>query len=224
MNGEKLNSWQKKWGNTYDRDYKSKIMGDLLGQMTMEGKIGRVVLDMGSGQEPVSKLIPEPKKVITVDIGGVLKLPGDHLHLQCDFEELFQEVEPVSAKATEEIAKFLGRDPQEIKQGSWVDSIIMADILNYVSCETALSSGSKLLRPGGRIVIFNKPDRGYSKENLFSEKGVKSNSALFEEVEKNALRVEYRNFPWEMPGEERFRDKNMLILVAQKMLAESSAD
>lgn len=217
MNEEKLNLWREKWGNTYDRDFKRKVMGNLLERMSIKGRIGQVVLDVGSGKEPVSKLIPEPKKVITIDVGGTLALPGNNLHLQYDFEDLSQKREPISSQATDEIAKFLGREPQEIRQNPWADTIIMADILNYVPYEATLNTSSKLLRPGGRIVIFNKPGRGYSKD-LFSENGLKINSELFEEIEINALEIEYRDFPWEMPGEEEFRDETMVVLVAKKML------
>lgn len=219
MNEKRLNSWREKWGNTYDRDFKHRVMGDLLERMAIKGKIGQVVLDVGSGKDPVSKLIPEPKKVITIDVGGALALPGNNLHLQYDFEYFSRRIEPASTKAIDEIAKFLNREPQAIRQDPWADTVIMSDILNYVPYETALGASSELLRPGGRIVIFNKPGRGY-KTDLFSEKGLKSNSELFQEVERNALEIEYRDFPWEMPGEEEFRDETMLILVARKMLVE----
>lgn len=217
---DKLRLWQENWGRTYDRDFKKRVLGDLLEGMSLEGKIGEVILDVGSGKEPVSRLIPNPKKVITVDLGGPLVASANHLHLQCDFEELSRGIKPVSTTATEEIVKFLGRDPQEINQSPWADTIIMADILNYVSCKTALSSGSKLLRPGGRLLVFNKPDRGY--RDFFSEEGVKSNCGLFQEIERNQLETEYRDFPWELPGEEGFRDNALLVLVARKMLADSS--
>lgn len=220
---DKLSLWRGNWGQTYDRDLKRRVLGDLLETMSLEGKIGQVILDVGSGKEPVSKLIPEPKKVITMDFGGDLALPGGHLHLQSDFEEFAQEIKPVSTTATEKIAKFLERNPQEIRQNPWANTIIMADILNYVSCEAAINGGSKLLRPGGRLMVFNKPDRGY-RDYLFSEAGVKRNNELFEEIEANGLTIEYRDFPWELRGEENFRDQALVVLVARKMLAEFSGD
>lgn len=222
MNGEKLKFWKGRWGDTYDRNFKGMVLGNLLEQMSINGKIGEVVLDVGSGKEPVSRLIPEPKKVITVDLGGPLALSKSHLHLQCDLDELFQGIEPVAAETTEEIAKFLGSLPQEINQSPWADTIIMADILNYVSSGKVLETCAKSLRPGGRAVIFNKPNRGY--RLCLSDKGLKGNSELFETLEQLNLKIEYRDFPWELPKEEQFRDQALVVLVARKMLSESSGD
>lgn len=222
MNEEKLQFWKGRWGDTYDRNFKGMVMGNLLEKMSQEGKIGQVILDVGCGKEPVSRLIPEPKKVITVDLGGPLTVSANHLHLQCDLDEFFQGIEPVAAEAVEKISKFLGNLPQKINQSPWANTIIMADILNYVSSGKVLTACVKALQPGGRAVIFNKPNRGY--RQCLSDNGLKGNSELFKTLEDLNLEIEYRDFPWELPKEETFRDQALIVLVARKMLAESSPD
>jgi hypothetical protein len=74
------------------------------------------------------------------------------------------------------------------------------------------------LKKGGRIIIFNKPNRGY--KNLFSSKGVKSNSELVDFLKKSGFEIEHISGGFESkkgyPAIQNMPEEADILLVAKK--------
>ncbi|MBV8214121.1 MAG: hypothetical protein JOZ08_12980, partial [Verrucomicrobia bacterium] len=62
MVGKKLqpgvaNPWQEYWGETYAPELKQRLLKPLLDDLEKEGKIGNLIVDIGSGAHPVTRLL-----------------------------------------------------------------------------------------------------------------------------------------------------------------------
>ncbi|MFH1586559.1 MAG: hypothetical protein ABID38_01740 [Candidatus Diapherotrites archaeon] len=137
------------------------------------------------------------------------------MEIQADIERLELD-SPDQKKRMALIAEFLGLDPK--KKAAPVDSILFSDILNYIDFRTVVSSLSKYLKPGGRIIILNKPGRGISER--FSERGVKENSELIEFLDnKNGFEIEHltpHHNAEKYPQRQDVAKLGFIILVARK--------
>src|SRR5258708_12646934 len=62
--------WQEYWGETYAPELKHRLLKPLFDELDSEGKIGDLIIDIGSGARPVSRLLKAKpaRKRICIDI------------------------------------------------------------------------------------------------------------------------------------------------------------
>lgn len=216
-------SWKKEWGKQdYGAWEKFKTLGPLFDELQKEGKIGELVVDVGSNYFPVSQHIPGKHKIITLDITGqetslnMRVLHNETLHVRHDAEHVSQPTAFDSKRALVKIAEFLGVDSRNEKDRKYADTILFSEILNYVDFRSVLSGFSAHLKPGGRFIIINQPERGY--EELFSEAGVKDNGELKEFLASQGFEIEKTVYPWRVEGPWS-HGLDMIFLVARKEAA-----
>src|SRR5258707_14276967 len=86
------NPWQEYWGESYSPELKQQLLKPVLGKLESEEKIGNLIVDVGSGASPITRLLktkPERKRVcvdIAADNGGSL----DELRIRLDAEKVGQ--------------------------------------------------------------------------------------------------------------------------------------
>lgn len=217
--------WKPHWGkNMYDEVFQIRCTGPVLRKLEREGKIGDVVMDIGSGSSPVAAWLRTEPKIITIDIGGKFKPIERVLHLEEDIEKASDESSFRLKSAIMKISEFLEIDPRAETSGEKIDTMIFSQILNYVDFRRTLGAFSNYLKQGGRMIIINKPGRGEKEfPGYFSEKGVKNNGELLDFVNKEGFEIELNLMPWK--DEEREKDgEEMLVLVVRKMLKDERRD
>jgi len=193
----KRKRWKPHYGLAYDLSTKRGHLVPLLRKLDSLGKLGKVIVDVGSGSTMVSDgagrkipaiYTPRGKKLIRVDLATPheSRRVGDVLELQADIEHTTVDSTKQRKKLVG-LARFLGLDPRS--KAEVVDSIVMSDILNYVDFRRTIQGLSKYLKNNGRIVILNKPERGHKKS--FSEHGVKRNGELTNFLRRNGFEIEH---------------------------------
>ncbi len=207
------NPWQKHWGKfSYDRDSKREFLTPIFKKLETEGKIGKVVIDVGSGAWSVADFLPRSsdRKNIAVDIAGRNEKAFGAQKLNFDVEKIDQLDGLSYQKALVRSAEFLGIDPRVEQNTEQADTIIFSEILNYVDYQKVIEGFAKFLKPGGRLIIVNMPDRGL--KSLFSEDGLKDNNDLYQFLLENNFVIEEKQIPWSSSDE----STAMIVLVAQK--------
>src|SRR5262249_19353122 len=51
------NPWQQYWGESYGPELKQQLLKPLFGKLETEEKIGNLIIDVGSGASPVTRLV-----------------------------------------------------------------------------------------------------------------------------------------------------------------------
>jgi hypothetical protein len=102
-------------------------------------------------------------------------------------------------KALLRVCAFLGINPKTEAKTERADTIVFSDMLNYVDFRKVLNGFVKYLKPGGRIVVFNLPNRGNGL--LFSGQGLKDNRQLYAFFEEHHFEIEHKAFPKRPPNE-----------------------
>jgi hypothetical protein len=87
-------------------------------------------------------------------------------------------------------------------------------MLNYVDFRKVLKGFAEYLKPGGRIIVFNLPNRGNGL--LFSDKGLKDNRQLYAFLEEHHFEIEHKGFP-KRPRNETDQSEELIVLVARKV-------
>ena len=87
-----------------------------------------------------------------------------------------------------------------------------SDVLNYVDFRKVLNGFAEYLKPGGRIIVFNLPNRGNGL--LFSDKGVQDNRQLYAFLEEHHFEIEHKAFP-KRPRNETDESEELIVLVAR---------
>lgn len=213
-----MSEWQEHWGKgKYHPEIRTTNIEPYLEKLDSKGKIGMVVVDVGSGKFPVSEILKkENRKIVNLDIEAKDEESEGSLYLKADAGD-----DPSSLsflRKLNKISKYLNIDPRESKEA--VDSFIFSSLLNYVDFKTVIKNAGTYLKPGGRIIIFNKP--GWGEKQLFSAKGVKNNNDLFDYLEENGytiedLQIDDPEITNSEMGEEAGRDNKMLLLSAKKI-------
>jgi hypothetical protein len=208
------NPWQEYWGETYAPELKQRLLKPVFDQLDREGKIGNLIIDIGSGARPVSRLLEEKpgRKRICVDIAAENGESADELKLRLDAEKVQGFALLSSRKALLRVDAFLGINPRK-DQIERADTIVISDTLNYVDFQTVLSGFAKFLKPNGRIIILNLPYRG--NHSLFSERGLKDNYQLYAFLEEQHFEIEHKTFP-KRPRNETDESEELIVLVARK--------
>ena len=86
-------------------------------------------------------------------------------------------------------------------------------MLNYVDFRKVLNGFTEYLKPGGRIIVFNLPNRGNGL--LFSDNGLKDNRQLYAFLEEHHFEIEHKAFP-NRPRNETAESEELIVLVARK--------
>ncbi|MFA5871499.1 MAG: methyltransferase domain-containing protein [Parcubacteria group bacterium] len=214
--GEKIKFWQKAWGVGYQEKLRKQHFIPFLRGLEQEGKIGEIVIDVGSGSFPMAEYLQKDKKIITIDLFGNETRNEWRQHIRADIEKAKEESSFRFKKAVMKICSFLNIDPRVEKDRERVDTMIFSEILNYVDCKEVLGAFARFLKPGGRFIILNEPGRTFeSTRSLLSKKGVENNKKLCKLLEANEFTIEQKEFPLKYDDKE---DENyeMIMLVARK--------
>ena len=209
------NEWESHWGRTYDPESKGRWLKPLFEQLEKEGKLGTVIVDVGSGTWSILDNLPftPQKKKVHIDIAAE---NDDDSRVQFDVEKINQTDSIAFKRALLQTSEFLGIDPRKEQSTEHADTIVFSEILNYVDYQEVLGGFNKYLKTGGRIIILNMPGRGV--KDLFSEDGVKDNFELFSFLEKSGFNIEYKMLPWKstIDADKAEESNEMLVLVAVK--------
>jgi hypothetical protein len=207
--------WQEYWGETYAPELKQRLLKPLFDELDSQGKIGNLIIDIGSGARPVSRLLEAKpgRKRICIDIAADNGESADELKLRLDAEKVQEFAQLSSRKALLRVGAFLGINPRKDQGTELADAIVISDTLNYVDFQTVLSGFAKFLKPNGRIIILNLPYRG--NPSLFSERGLKDNHQLYAFLEEQHFEIEHKAFP-KRPRNETDESEELIVLVARK--------
>ena len=209
------NPWQEYWGESYAPELKQRLLKPVLDRLETEEKIGNLIIDIGSGASPVTRLLktkPGRKRVcvdIAADNGGSL----DELRIRLDAEKVGQFGTLSFRKALLRVCAFLGVNPITNKKAERADTIVVSDTLNYLDFRKVLIGFAKYLKPDGRIIILNLPYRG--NRSLFSDKGLQDNRQLYIFLEENHFEIEHKAFP-KRPRNETDESEELIVLGARK--------
>jgi hypothetical protein len=214
--GEK-NPSQEYWGETYAPELKRRLLKPLLDDLDKAGKIGDLIVDIGSGARPVSRLLQAKpsRKRLCIDIAADNAASIDELRLRLDAEQVGEFERASFRRALLKVCAFLGIDPRYETEIQRADTILVSDTLNYVDFRKVLSGFASYLKPEGRIVILNLPYRG--NHLLFSDRGLKDNRLLYTFLEECQFEIEHKAFP-KRPRNETDESEELIVLVARKTL------
>ena len=213
------NPWQEYWGETYAPDLKQWLLKPLLDHLEKEGKVGNMIVDIGSGAHPVTRLlVARPgRKRICLDIAADNGESVDELRLRLDAEKIGQLDRLSFRRAWLRTCSFLKIDPRKDAEIRRADTVVISDTLNYVDFRKVLSGLASYLKPNGRIIILNLPYRG--NQSLFSDLGLKDNRQLYPFLEEQGFEIEHKAFP-KRPRNETDESEELIVLVARKMQAQ----
>jgi hypothetical protein len=209
------NPWQEYWGDTYAPELKQRLLKPLLDDLEKQGKIGDLIVDIGSGAHPVTRLLATRpgRKRICLDIAADNGQSVDELRLRLDAENIGQLDRLSFRKALLRVGSFLKIDLRNTTDVQRTDTMLISDTLNYVDFRKVLSGLAGYLRPNGRIIILNLPYRG--NESLFSNLGLKDNRQLYPVLEEHGFQIEHKLFP-KRPRNETDESEELIVLVARK--------
>jgi len=193
--GSGVNLWKENWGASYSLELKRRVLGPVMEQLDHEGKIGSLILDIGSGAKPVSRLLPvrPDRRFIFADIAGGNSRIAESQSIRFDVEDIARPHSVGYRRAMVRVCRFLGRDPRSPAAGGQATAMVLSDILNYVDFRKVIGCFTDFLRPDGRIIIVNVPGRGVQEQ--FSAAGLKKNEDLYPLLEEKGFVIEYKEFP-----------------------------
>ena len=207
--------WEQNWGEAYSPELKRRLLAPVLDRLETEGKIGELVVDIGSGAKPVSKFLRacDKRKFLLVDVAA--KNHGDSAthYVRLNAEHITRPDRLSYRKALVEVCRFLTIEPNAFAPRECATTLIFSDILNYVDYQKVIGGFSKFLKPDGRIIIANLPARGIREE--FSENGLKSNEDLYRFLAEENFTIELKEFPCRSKGATEEAEE-MIVLVARK--------
>lgn len=233
-------------GRSLDLDYgtyeKLKNLREEFEALDVNGALGKKMLELGCGKNsPLNYLInfsiPD-RTLLGIDVIDISSSGNTSRLLRYDIRELGKPWTHATKRAIISAAHELGFEAPLPKEPQ-LDTIFFFEILNYVDYQNIIQAYSRFLKPGGRIVLLNNPQRrppDYMVSNifdpsgadkgrndaslLFDERGAKSNIAL-EKFVREHFEIEpgYPKYPWGLeepvgttPGE----DLTFMFLVARK--------
>src|SRR5215469_2112967 len=84
------NRWQEYWGDTYAPELKQKLLQPVFEKLDAEEKIGKLIIDVGSGASPVTRLLRSKpgRKRLCVDIAADNAGSTDELRVRLDAEKI----------------------------------------------------------------------------------------------------------------------------------------
>lgn len=190
-------------------------------KLEAEGKIGNRVADIACGPTPASMTLLHPttgRKLVQVDVMNIGYDNTGNRYIRYDINDIADAGKLSTKKALIRAATHFGIDPR-LGETAAVDTMLFFDILNYVDYKAVLSNFARYLKPGGRFIILNMPQRHpVGKIDLLSPDGASSNLALESFLSKD-FEIEKMEYPWGLeedlsntPGE----DLSAVFIVARK--------
>src|SRR5260221_6138329 len=130
----KEDPWQEYWGETYAPELKQRLLKPLFDELDSQGKIGDLIIDIGSGARPVSRLLKAKpgRKRICIDIAADNGESADELKLRLDAETVHEFARLSARKSRLRVGAFLGINPRKDQGTEHADAIVSADTLYYV--------------------------------------------------------------------------------------------
>lgn len=188
--------WRRHFGKGYDVEHKHAELKPFLAELDRRGHLGNVIIDAGSGSKRMSSpfggtrsgiFTPEGKTVVRVDIAAPydFNVEGKTIEVRGDI----QDPKPRTFSQRKTFVRLLDALNAPAKNGKCVDTLLFSDVLNYVDFRKAINGLGGYLKPGGRIVVYNRPRRGYVP--WFSRKGVKTNDSLVEFLKQRGFTIEH---------------------------------
>ena len=220
MTENDANPWQQYWGESYGQESKQQLLKPVFDELEREEKIGDLIIDVGSGASPVTQLLRArpARKRVCIDIAADNVGSLNDLRIRLDAEKVGQFESLSFRKALLRVCAFLGINPKTEAKTERADAIVFSDMLNYVDFRKVLAGFGKYLKPGGRIIVFNVPNRGNGL--LFSDKGLKDNRQLYAFLEERRFEIEHKAFP-KRPRNEK---DELIVLVARKCVETLKGD
>jgi hypothetical protein len=205
--------WQAFWGEHYGLQLKRWLLEPVFEKLEAEGKVGDLIVDIGSGAQPVTQFLQKRpgRKRICVDVAADNRRAGDAQTVRLDVEKVAESGSLSLRKALVRACRHLDVTPESAPAGA--DLMVCADVLNYVDFRKVLGGFAKYLKPGGRIVVVNLPMRG--NQSLFSEQGLKDNRLVCQYLEEQRFEIEHKAFPCRPEGATDEADE-LIVLVARK--------
>jgi hypothetical protein len=209
------NPWQEYWGETYAPELKRDLLKPVFGRLESEDKIGNLIVDIGSGASPVTRLLASRpgRKRVCVDVAADNCGTWEELRVRLDAEKVDEPWSPCFRKALLKVCAFLEIDPRAVEKIELVDTIVVSDTLNYVDFRKVLGGFAKYLKPRGRVIVLNLPYRG--NRLLFSGQGLKDNRRLYSFLEERHFEIEYKDFP-KRPRNQKDESQELVVLVGRK--------
>jgi SAM-dependent methyltransferase len=223
--GLKAEKWQSIWNFDYSSKKEAEFLKRFFGEFEEQGKIGNLVLDIGSGMKPVSQEIrtnraksraEEPDRnarkpevrIFTVDFAGGKDDPD---HLVYDIDRVGDRGRYSTRKMLLKIARSLGIDPRTEENTEKVDTIIMSKILYYIDYKKVIVELARFLKPNGRFIVINNQEGGFRR--LLSENGIKKNEELPAFFEELGFAIEQEEYPYRANADNK---SGVMMLVAKK--------
>jgi len=209
------NPWEENWGASYSPELKKHLIDSVFKRLDHEGKLGSLIVDIGSGVSPVSQLLPAApdRRFIFIDVAGENSSSLDTQRIRLDAESITRPDLLSYGKALVRVCRFLKLDPRVQAREARATAMVFSDILNYVDYRNVVSGFANFLKAGGRIIVMNHPTRGIRAR--FSEKGLKTNDDFYVFLEEQNLEIESKDFPCRPRGETD-ESEEMIVLVARK--------
>jgi hypothetical protein len=86
-----VNLWQQYWGESYGPELSSGCWSLFFANLRQKKKIGNLIIDVGSGASPVTRLVKKPeRKRICVDIAADNVVSLEELRIRLDAEKVDQ--------------------------------------------------------------------------------------------------------------------------------------
>jgi SAM-dependent methyltransferase len=212
-------SWQRYWGDSYGTELKHWLLKPVFEELENTGRIGGLIVDVGSGAVPVTEFLKRKagRKRILIDIAAADDShSADELRIRLDAESIGRPAVWSMRKALLRLCKFLEIDPLAARNTARADTIVFSDILNYVDFREVLRGFATYLKPGGRIIVSNMPVRGNAA--LFSGKGLHDNRQLQRFLDEHHFEIEHKSFPCRPRGETDEAEE-LIVLVARKPIS-----
>jgi len=146
-----MDNWITEWrSHAYPNELRKRLL-----HYDVKQELGDRVLDIGSGPEPISFSLRNPKKIILIDV----------VPMVCSLECAGKEVTPIWANV--EILLKHGHYADVVRKHGAINTVIASSILNYLDWKELISAHQGIHAPGGYLFIANLSNRGV--QNLFSE-------------------------------------------------------
>lgn len=117
------------------------MLKPLFEKLESEEKIGKLIVDIGSGALPVTRLLETKpgRKRVCVDIAADNCAALDELRVRLDAEKVGQSAVLSFRKAFARLCAFLEIDPKLGEKIERADTMVLSDTLNYTNSATLLT-------------------------------------------------------------------------------------
>lgn len=215
--------WKDEWGTSYSDRVKANSLSPALQRWETEGKLGPVILDLGSGGKPTTRQLREHHQFIDIDFGARDENTyQDRLRLALDINEI-PTMSFATRRAIVNIARFLKLDLEEPPSPKQIDTVICSEIINYINYQAVLRTIKQYMKPGARLCILNQPDRcPPAMQKLLHDNRPFVNCEILEFLEAEGFEIEEVRYPYnDILDDEDFHkykehpERDMILILAR---------